>query len=205
MYKRSAVICEGTQEKMDVEYFLKRQKWFKGSAPLVLFAPMQPKAAAGQIARSALDRVRIAKSEGCDPIIVIIDREELLDCPPILKRNIEVAFQKFEYSVNVVIKNRKFENWLIADIHAISACKEFSVSKSFRRKVEPDKADHVDNASDWLKMANCLRQYEKNKHPRAILEKADCKRIAGNSRSFRRFLRLLEHPDYLDQSRRPAR
>jgi hypothetical protein len=54
-----------------------------------------------------------------------------------------------------------------------------------------------------LKRAAQGDAYEKVQDAKRILERADVLRLATNSRSFRRFLRVIEHPTYREQSAAP--
>ena len=103
----------------------------------------------------------------------------------------------------VVIKNRKLENWAIADLDALSSHPErFKVNAAARRAVEPNKADVID-AEELLKRLCQKVEYSKVKDSERIFSIADPTRIALHSRSFRKFLSVTGHPDYLEQSRRP--
>jgi Domain of unknown function (DUF4276) len=105
--------------------------------------------------------------------------------------------------VLVVLKDMAFENWLIADIDAISTMSaRYSLSKAAIDAVAPDKADRV-NGYRWLMKATD-GTYDKKRDAKRILAAAQPSRIAANSRSFRRFLRVLGHPAYKAQSKAPA-
>jgi hypothetical protein len=99
-----------------------------------------------------------------------------------------------------VVKNRTFENWVIADVEAVRGVRgRFTVSGGMRSAVEGGTADNVD-ALSLLKRAAQGDAYEKVHDAQPILEGADVRRIASNSRSFRRFLRVIDYPDYRTQS-----
>lgn len=100
---------------------------------------------------------------------------------------------------------RQFENWLIADPEAIAQIKNFKLTSTFRKRVAPDKADHVPNPIDLLnKLELGPKSFHKTVDGTEIAKKLDINTVASNSRSFRRFLRLLSHPDYLTQSKKPT-
>jgi hypothetical protein len=103
----------------------------------------------------------------------------------------------------VVIKNRMFENWLVADVEAVKIQRaRFRLSTAAERSIVPNKADNV-AALEVLKTAAVRTSYSKVPDSQRILERADIQRIAANSRSFRRLLRVVGHPGYAGQSRLP--
>jgi len=105
--------------------------------------------------------------------------------------------------VAVVVKNRMFENWLIADLGALKKQRgRYAVSKAAAKKVESNKADNVD-ATPLLKQC-CKSDYRKVQDAKKILAHADPGVIGLHSRSFRRMLRCIRDPQYTDQSRQPA-
>jgi len=104
----------------------------------------------------------------------------------------------------VVMKNRMFENWLVSDLVAFSnQGARFRVTGGMRSAVEPNRADGAD-ALAWLKRACIGASYAKVEDAKRILGRADPVRMAQNSRSFRRLMRVVRHPVYLTQSRRPS-
>ena len=169
------------------------------------YANMQPKSAPGQIAQSAKSRVDILLNRNADKIVVLIDREDRDECPPKFAKLIEQVFRKLGYDeVTVVVKNRTFENWLIADIKALKSLRgRFRVTKSFEKKVSPNKADNVRDGEALLKAIAIDRKYHKRRDAKAITTIQEALEIARNSRSFRRFLRVIGHPQYLSQSKKP--
>jgi hypothetical protein len=157
---------------------------------------MQPKSTPKQIARQALGAIRIAQSRGAEKVVVIIDREDRQDCHIDWAREIEAALVDLGVlGATVVVKNRKFENWLIADPDGLSSLKDFSVSNAKKSLVVGNKADHVTDAARWL--GDCSASgYAKGKHQEAICKVICFRRMAENSRSFRCFLRRLGHPAF---------
>ena len=107
--------------------------------------------------------------------------------------------------MHVVVKNRKFENWLIADPGAFKKLRgRYEITSAFEGAVSPNKADGGTDATGLIKSISKDRSYDKLKDAVAIVSVADPGTMACNSRSFRRFLRLLGHPDYVAQSLRPS-
>ena len=67
----------------------------------------------------------------------------------------------------------------------------------------PNETDHLDALA--ILTAACIGNADdKVKDGKRTMERSAVSRIAANSRSFRRFLRVLDHPNYVDQSRLPA-
>lgn len=168
-------------------------------------ADLQPKGTPQQMVRNALDGVHTLRHRNADRIVLLIDREDLPKCPPELARQITAAFQDFGYAdVCVAVKDRALENWLIADPGALRRLgKRFKVSPRFAKHVSPNKADHVSDALGLLRRAAVKQSYHKGRDPARILEKLDVSAAAKNSRSFRRFLRLMRDSRYRTQSKKP--
>ena len=83
--------------------------------------------------------------------------------------------------------------------------RRFRVTRAFERKVSPDRADHVADAEALLNSAAQGTPYHKRTDAKAIAGKQNALRVARNSRSFRRFLRIVGHPRYAEQSAKPWR
>ncbi|MGA2540756.1 MAG: DUF4276 family protein [Verrucomicrobiota bacterium] len=173
-----------------------------------LYADMQPLAPVAQIVRSVKGRVHILANRGVDRAVFLIDFETRATCPGswarLLEDALRIAYEGLSISeYKVVMKTRKFENWVLGDPSAIASMSgRFNVSASDLERITPDKADHVDAAALLSKMA-LNKSYDKIDDAERILTKADPLNIAANSRSFRRFLRILEIKKYGNQSRRP--
>lgn len=170
-----------------------------------LYAPIQPYASAGVVARACRSPIEQLVQRGATDVVVAIDREARSDCPGVWAAEI---LNKLEIPSDcqgwVVIKDRTFESWLVADVEALKASpKRFNVSPAIERRVNSDKAD----SCDALRLLKEITRpsYSKVADSRVILTAADPLRIANNSRSFRRFMRISGHPNYALASRRPAR
>lgn len=156
------------------------------------------------IARECKSRLLIAAANGCDASIVLLDREQQGDCAGLLADEISRAIARAcpVVPVHVVLKDRAFENWLIADPDALHAQPgRFRVNAAFRRAVVPNKADRAP-ALSLLKQA-VRGEYEKVADSARICRRMDVARAAANSRSFRHLLHVLEHEHYPAQCRRP--
>ena len=168
------------------------------------YANMQPLAPPPTIARAAMKTIQVAKARGATELVILIDRENNDDCPTTIAENLVRAFDRLGHEVQVVVKNRSFENWLIADPGALAIQRQrFSVSRAVRRKISPNKADNIDDAFAILNRCAIRTAYHKRRDAITICEKLDLALAASNSRSIRRFLRVLGDDRYKAQSRLP--
>jgi hypothetical protein len=104
----------------------------------------------------------------------------------------------------VVVKNRCFENWLIADLEALRARspRKYNFPDGVIDRVRRSGADNV-QATDLLDRyvdGGYCKRADSAEMCRVV--RAD--RLAANSRSFRKLLRSLGHPAYSLQSRTAA-
>lgn len=86
------------------------------------------------------------------------------------------------------MKNRCLENWLVSDVEVFNG-----FIKTTPQKQLPD-ITNIDEVS-------VLPFFDKKELRKAS---PDPLRMAQNSRSFRRYLRVIGHPDYAEQSKLPA-
>lgn len=170
-----------------------------------IYADIQPKASFEQIAKKALKSIGFLRGKNADKIIGFIDREDSEACPTEIRNKPEEAFKKIaNEDICIVVKNRKFENWLCADIEALKKMpRRFSVTTAFENQVK-NKADSIKDAEKLLDTITIPKEsrYHKRKDAQNITAKQNILNIACNSRSFRRFLRLISHPSYLEQSKK---
>ena len=180
----------------------------ESACPLRILTPVffqsNPEASPAALAKTCASRIEILKVQGAAEVVVLVDREGREVCPGEFAAEIAQHLATLvDVTVSVVVKNRMFENWLIADVAALSAQpKRFAVSEGTRKAIEPNKADNLDGI-DILKRCVIDGSYNKVEDSKKILAHADPRNIAKNSRSFRRFLRCLRHPDYVGQSQKP--
>ncbi|MGD0863761.1 MAG: DUF4276 family protein [Candidatus Limnocylindrales bacterium] len=169
-----------------------------------LLAPMNGREPPGKIAKACESRLRILSSLGADLGIVVLDLESDTACPGSVATAIAQAVRNISpIPVNVVLKDRMLENWLVADIDAVARLSaRFRIRRADRSSVSPDKADRID-ALALLRRTAQKKAYDKRRDGRNILASADPRAMASNSRSFRRFLRVLGHPGYQHQSATP--
>jgi hypothetical protein len=199
------VVVDGRAESQALRTLFQKIVVANRRLSVPLYADMQPKASPAQIVRAAQHRLSVLKARGAREFIVLIDLEDRRDCPAELARRIRERFVSEGWpDVAVVIKHRRFENWLIADIPALRKMPgRFNLTKRFQRCVSPDKADGVADAANELSRIAVGGPYHKRSDAIRICANQDPLRIAANSRSFRRFLRVAGHPKYAQQSRRP--
>jgi Domain of unknown function (DUF4276) len=170
-----------------------------------VLVPMNAEVPAAAIAAECAARVGILLAKGIDLLIVLLDREQNQDCCGATATKIEAELAKIvQVPTAVVVKNRTFENWLLADLDALAASPgRFNVTSALRKRVQPNKADNV-AALKEIKATIVKGSYNKVEDAKKILGKADPGKMRLHSRSFRRFLRLVGVAAYRQQSKNPA-
>jgi hypothetical protein len=136
--------------------------------------------------------------------VVILDLENQQECAGTRAKALESKLQDTcsPCNVSVVIKVRKFENWLIAAPSSLEEQPQrFPEARIVRAASCPNKSDHVVDAEELLKRATARRDYDKRRDSLRIMERADVDELARNSRSFRRFLCVLGCPVYKSGSK----
>jgi hypothetical protein len=203
-------IVDGMAEYHALPSLLSRVKTPATLVTQPLRAGMQPYGSPAKIARDALPGLRILVTRKVDLVVLLIDRENRSECSNEMAEEISQELMKrcshegLKIKIVVVVKDRMFENWLVADTDAIQRLpKRFKWSKKSISAITPNKADKVD-ASELLKTAAMGSVYDKVQDAQKILQIADPMLVGANSRSFRRFLRAVMNPTYKDQSRKPA-
>ena len=208
---RIGFLVDGQAERKGLPKIIPR---VRSSATILrnpLFCDMQPFAPPAQIAHVAAKRFGILLAKGVSKIVVLIDKERRPHCTPRIACDIESEMRKRlakidpRAQLSVVLKVTMFENWLVADPDAYKALRgRFTRVATLRKAVEPDKADSVD-ALSLLRKCSKTGTFEKVRDGVAICKELEPNRAARNSRSFRRFLRVLGHPDYESQSKSPKK
>jgi hypothetical protein len=159
------------------------------------------------VAKACLPVLRTLKRQQADLAVLVLDREVVPSCSGDRAKELEAAIGAAlagQPDIKVVLKDRAFENWLVADLAALRAQPgRYAVSESMRKKVEPGKADSC-KARELLKTATKGRSFHKVEDAVAICERLDPLRAAAHSRSFRHLLHVLGDPAYAEQCRRPA-
>lgn len=206
--KRIGIVVDGSAESQALRGLTGRITISGMTLIGPIYADMQPKASAKQIAAAAAPKLKIlTTAKRVEHTVVLIDREDRTECCGGWAKKLERAFGAIGYAnVTVGIKNRQFENWLLADVDALKALHTlFKVTRTFERLVVPNKADHIlDPTNELSKIRKGNRSYHKRRDAQKITALQDPDKVARNSRSFRRFLRLLAHPRYAEQSKKPC-
>jgi hypothetical protein len=176
------------------------------SSVKILHACYDPHGRPQRVVKGCRSAVKQLAGRKFDLAVVLIDRESQAKTATEIARALEAAFSSanFGIPVTVVVKDRCFENWLVADLaalHKLSA--RFDVSTAMVNAVEPDRADRAD-AAKLLKRAANGDAYGKVDDARRILEKATIAHMARHSRSFRCFLARLGHPGLQSGSCKPV-
>jgi hypothetical protein len=168
-------------------------------------ADIQPKAPLPVIVKRCRPKIDQFLARGADRVVVLLDREDRDECAGDLASSLVSMLSTAGVSnVDVVVKDRMFENWLLGDLDALRASpNRFQVSRSTERAVQPDKADRVE-AMALLKRCAKGPVYDKVRDSKIVLRSAQPDQIAMHSRSFRRFMRVVGCSRYTEQSRRPA-
>ncbi len=200
------IIVDGDAESQALKLLTQRIAISDAQILDPLYANIQPKSAPGQIVKSVKPKLDILIARQVSKIVVLIDREDQPECPSELAQGIENAFRKLGHSnVHVAIKNRRFENWLISDTKVFKKLSaRYKTTEAFISTVIPNKADTVENATGLLNKICVGPEYHKRRDAAQITKHQDISEISKNSRSFRRFLRLLGHQDYETQSKKPS-
>jgi hypothetical protein len=160
---------------------------------------VHPRARPAQIAKACNDKIVLSLQGTADLVVVLLDREDASGCCGDLAKTVEAALRPPKgrgLSARVVLKDRMFENWLVADLEALrSQPARFKVSEAMRNKIEIGKADGCD-AAELLRAAALRKPFDKVKDAEAICERIDPVRAARHSRSFRHLLHVLGDPLY---------
>ncbi|MBI3215920.1 MAG: DUF4276 family protein [Mycobacterium sp.] len=165
---------------------------------------VQPDAEHGQLVAACRPNLALARAVA-DRIIVLLDREQQQQCPGGVAQQLEDEFKKIaKVPVQVVLKNRMYENWLLADLDALrSQPARFAVDAAAQRKICPNKADSIDGLREIKRLVK-NGDYSKTSDSDKICRKANVEKMAANSRSFRHFLHAVGHESYRDVCRLPA-
>lgn len=198
------IVVDGVSEYASLGAMLPRIAARNGHTFLhVAKADIQPKAPFPVIARACKEAILQLQSRGADLILVVFDREDRLECPGDIAAGVLNALTPWvDCRVSVVVKDTKYENWLIADLDALAAQPvRFKVAKRHRRAIQPNRADAVDAHAQLRSIVQ--GDYDKVEDSRLIMARAEPVRLGQHSRSFRRFLREAQDPKYRHQSRLP--
>ncbi len=174
-----------------------------------LYADLQPHARPAKIVRSALPAVRILAKKKVERVVICLDLENRSMCAPGWRDEIESAFLmpcKVEgiFDVKVVLKAQMYENWLVSDTTVFTKCPaRFKPAPHHTAQVAPNRADMVD-AAKLLKEMAIKTPYHKVKDALLLTKHMDPHLGGQNSRSLRRFLRVVGCELYATQSKHPV-
>lgn len=195
------IVCDGDAEVEVLTELLRRFNGHGVEFGRVVYADMQPKAPVGQIVRAASLKLPILRARGSDAIVVVLDREDGVECPGVRAAEISAAFRAAGHlDVRVVIKDRKLENWLIASAEAVSTLVGFEIPEGVIRRIERAGADSITDAERELR--GCARRdYSKRRDAVRMAQVATAHSLESRSRSFRRLLRVSGDARFAHQSR----
>ena len=204
---RIGIVVDGDAELRSLPLLAPRLLIGSNSVGKVLLAQLHPHAPSGNVARIALKSVLILAARGHDKVIVLIDQDDCALCP--VARAGQIALELRDriaglcnVSIEVVVKTKSFESWLLSDPDALVALSgRFRLSAADVRAIAPNKVDQTDASRLMRKVI--IGGYDKVGDAARIMGRVDIGRSAKNSRSFRRFLRVIGDTRYSAQSARP--
>lgn len=205
---RIGFLVDGRSEYEALPEFLQRCQSPHELISRVLLAHVHPEGTPAQIAHQLMKKMPVLGSRQVDRVVVLLDHERHPQCAGTRASEIELHINQrlrqrsLAFEATVVVKYRSLENWLVADLDVLSEM--FDVSNRDRNRIAPNNADQVNAIQVLNRSRSGSQRYEKIRHSKDILSRASPERIASNSRSFRRLLRVIEHPLYTSQSRNPA-
>lgn len=200
------IIVEGDAEYVGLTEIIKKIKVHSPDIINPAFVSIDPKdPKPGRIIQKAQREIKALRHKGAQRIVLLLDLEDQ-PCPVTRAQILKNAFHTKGYTdIEVVIKQSCFENWLIADdtLFQKQKTKLFQAPEGYSRKIA-NKADSLNAETELKRMKIAGGGFRKGRDGNDLAKKADPLQMAQNSRSFRRFLRVLEHPDYAKQSKRPS-
>lgn len=202
------ILVDGQSEFEGLPFLMTRLR-AAGRILKPLRCDMQPYAPLPQIAYAVQRRIPILLAKGAETVVVLLDKEDRSECTGSLATNLEHEIRTRLANtpgvlVHVVLKVRKFENWLIADPEPYRRhAGLFQHPERIENAVVPNKADNVD-ALSLITACTKSGQFNKVTVAKQICTGQDPEVAARNSRSYRRLLRVLGHPRYVTQSKLPV-
>ena len=190
---KTGIISDGSAEAQALEHLVTRMRCPKFFPLKPVYADMQPYSPIPQIVRAAQSRVALLNRRGAERHLVILDREANDACPGEFANRLKVEFERRGMpNVAVVMKDRAFENWLIADMSSLlrGAHRRIAISD---RIVERISASGADNVNALAILNGCVKDgYNKRRDAIEICKIVDPAVLARNSRSFRKFLAVAQ-------------
>ncbi|MER8263028.1 DUF4276 family protein [Streptomyces griseus] len=170
-------------------------------------ASIDPYSPVPVLVRGARTGVQMAFARGAELVVFLIDREMSQTLASERAAEIERKMKDdIDGRIRVVIKDRSFENWLIASPESFRAQRaRYARPEKIEKAVVPDKADRVADPCGLINSAMTKGQYDKTGDAPKLLAAAKIETLAANSRSFRRFLAVLGDPQFSTGSKRPPK
>ncbi|QWV94885.1 DUF4276 family protein [Geomonas oryzisoli] len=199
------IIVDGQAESQALRFIVDKIKIAGTQIVAPLYSDLQPRATPHQIVRSACGKIEILNAKNVDQIVLLIDLDDRRECHVAFADSINKAISDMKLpNITAVVKNKCFENWLIADHNGISKMvNRFKLSQAFINSVCKNKADNVLKAEELINSIANKTKYKKGIDSVEMSKCVDPMNIALNSRSFRRFLRVIGHSKYSTQSKQP--
>jgi hypothetical protein len=192
---KTGIISDGSAEAQALKYLVAKMKCGNFTPLKPVYADMQPCAPIPQIVRAAQSRIALLNQRGAERNLVVLDREGSAACPGEFASRLRDEFvRKGMPNVSVVMKDRAFENWLIADMPSLvrGSHRRINVSDRIIQRISLSGADNV-NALAILN--GCVKDgYNKRRDAIEICRTVDPEVLARNSRSFRKFLSVIKEP-----------
>jgi hypothetical protein len=186
------IVADGSAEAQALEHLVAKMRGDRISFLRPIYADMQPYAPLPQIVKASEARLNLLIQRGANQCIVLLDREANDDCPGDFSLRLQAEYRQRGFgNVSVVIKNRAFENWLIADPQSLSrgAHRRIQINDRIVRRIEGSGADSL-NAVAVLE--GCINGgYHKRSDAIELCKLIDLAVAARNSRSFRKFLKSM--------------
>lgn len=205
---RVAILTEGDSEYGAIPLLFEQLRQVTGNEFVqVMRIAVQPDGPPEKIARECEVAFKVCAVKKVSRVIVVLDREQRTESPGEIAAAIERAISDRcnpDFEVFVVMKDRAFENWVIADLDAIRAQpRRFNLTPRVTNAVAPNRADRAD-ALGLLRASTIGRSYDKRDDSKRTFSRAQISRIAANSRSFRHFLHKAGDGTYAAQCKQPA-
>jgi len=205
-----AIVSEGIAEYHSIPLVLRRCSHITNSILDPLKCDFHPNATYAHIAKVIIKKTQGKLiRESVDLLVVLIDREKRQDSCCFIASNLkselldQTRANGLQISVEVVVKDRMFEDWLISDVSALDFHPiRFPDRLKIRSLVEPNKSDSTDGLTT-IKLALGKNHYEKIRDAKLICSNINIQTAGKNSRSLRKLLRVLEIQEYRNQSKNP--
>lgn len=206
--KKVLILTEDETAKPSLNKIIAKADLFdKKNRPKIQVVNLDPKVSLKNT-QAIIPRVKSAVSiEEWDTCILLIDLEDIKQCPGIRASNFENVIRKGlsldqQQNFHVVIKVKCYESWLIAGI--TRNFQPFKFAKNQLQQIESRRAENFSpkEATEFLDKALGAKKFRKGQHCKSIAEAIDPEDIQRRSRSFRRFARLLGDQRYSNSSKK---